>query len=938
MSTFTDIEYPYFKKGQVLKNTDLNNMVEYLDEQNRTTRVLVVGSGIFSGLEVEVTHGEEENDPVQIEVSQGFGLSSDGHIIQLHDSEPIKKIVYSHYKKLVVSERHFRCKDTNGENETEISWDTFELLQEYSETEGEDAVKPLNEIASEEGVSGAYCLVLWVSQEQIDRPYCIDICDDNGADLTISIKALLVKRDDLQLVEESNEEEVVVENDFNPPSINIPAFGYAQTEIMVPGAENSQTTYVVNPALIENYDDFLNNYISIIRKVVGNTGSIEEAFSWAYNYMGMLGLAGGENPFDGLNNRLIELLKLYSEPKLEPNTPPENIDIQYLFLYLHDLKKAFEEFVHTICNVQTSILPDLCAHVRYIALGGIEINAEEYPFFTVTQGCRTTFQPSLFNGVNSALIKEVEFLFERMKKLTITENGMLELPVKYQSFPLIRAIPGRERQKPLSKHSIPYYYKKDIKDFWVTGNVLDCPDYKITGYRYIDNKNFFPEENPLFYQDDEYKFFRIEGHVGKNTQVAYDTLKIWIDNFNLPIALKIVYLDLIEFDREKYGSLEMKVLEEKYVEVRDNLLKWLESQKCPTPSATELPLNLRDFNCNKLRQWFNNDNNCYRPYEAECYLNALTTLSVSYDVEQRLLRDMYRFSEFAGAHPGMQHVGGVPKGGTFVLVNTTVIDPEIARFVKGSKMLESDNRFGDVATVNAAAISRYVEENASHIVVGDFALPYICCDGDNLIEPFIILMPNEFCNTDDKKYEIITYPRGGVITGSIKNTTGETEGLPPYISYDGTVQKFYFHPSKVGFEGVSTNLELKYKAGGLSAKLQLAIYQKPQQVTFGQLENNPEYDAKGILVAQKIKLTANTESGFESWWLIDGMRVKDNATNVLEITFYYHNKTRYTITFVEINGNCKTKTDYEISLCSLIGDVSLDFEGTPQFNEDPRRR
>ena len=58
-----------------------------------------------------------------------------------------------------------------------------------------------------------------------------------------------------------------------------------------------------------------------------------------------------------------------------------------------------------------------------------------------------------------------------MKKLTNAEDGIAELPVKYPSFPNIRVIPGRERQKPLSKHSIPFYYKEGIKDFWTTGNV-----------------------------------------------------------------------------------------------------------------------------------------------------------------------------------------------------------------------------------------------------------------------------------------------------------------------------------------------------------------------------------------------------------------------------------------------------------------------------------
>ncbi|NJM16311.1 MAG: hypothetical protein HC896_13885, partial [Bacteroidales bacterium] len=320
---------------------------------------------------------------------------------------------------------------------------------------------------------------------------------------------------------------------------------------------------------------------------------------------------------------------------------------------------------------------------------------------------------------------------------------------------------------------------------------------------------------------------------------------------------------------------------------------------------------------------------------AECFINAMLTLRVSYDIEQRLLRDMFRFSEFAGAHPGMQHVGGVPKGGTFVLVNTTVIDPEIERFIRGSRKLQMDNRFGNVASVNAAGISRYVDENASHVVVGDFALPYICCDGDSLIEPFIIMVPDKFCHADDKKYEIFTYPRGGVVKGSIVGADGVFAGLPPYVSYDSTMQKYFFHPGLVSFQGAFANLELSYQVGGLSAKTQANVYQKPPEAGF-EVETTPVYNENRLLFAQRIRLTAFSSGGnFEHYWLIDGATVQGNSTDTLESTFYYRNKTQYVITYVSVNGVCETRTDYYLRLCEQIKVVNMDFEGVPQFSENP---
>src|SRR3546814_516070 len=66
--------YPVFVADQVLTATHLNQVVNYLDEQNRLTRNRLIGIGIVCGLEIRFTPG-------QIEITKGCGVTSQGYLI-----------------------------------------------------------------------------------------------------------------------------------------------------------------------------------------------------------------------------------------------------------------------------------------------------------------------------------------------------------------------------------------------------------------------------------------------------------------------------------------------------------------------------------------------------------------------------------------------------------------------------------------------------------------------------------------------------------------------------------------------------------------------------------------------------------------------------------------------------------------------------------------
>ena len=76
--------YPVFEADQVLTNDHLNSMVNYLDQQDRLTRMKLVGSGIVCGLEIEPGNDE-------IKVTKGCALTSQGFMVLHCDT------VYTHF-------------------------------------------------------------------------------------------------------------------------------------------------------------------------------------------------------------------------------------------------------------------------------------------------------------------------------------------------------------------------------------------------------------------------------------------------------------------------------------------------------------------------------------------------------------------------------------------------------------------------------------------------------------------------------------------------------------------------------------------------------------------------------------------------------------------------------------------------------------------------
>src|SRR5690554_602851 len=69
--------YPLFKANQVLRENQLNDIVKYLEQQDRLSRICLMGTGIVCGLEADW-----DADNSVLVVTAGTGVTSEGYLVK----------------------------------------------------------------------------------------------------------------------------------------------------------------------------------------------------------------------------------------------------------------------------------------------------------------------------------------------------------------------------------------------------------------------------------------------------------------------------------------------------------------------------------------------------------------------------------------------------------------------------------------------------------------------------------------------------------------------------------------------------------------------------------------------------------------------------------------------------------------------------------------
>lgn len=358
--------YPDFLPNQVLTNNQLNQLREYLDQQNRLGHVRLSGTGIICGLNLTIANNK-------ITVGQGFGLSSDGYLIELgSDDEENSTLTFSHWQNYT---------DPNLETDGTIAY------QHWQKEGNPKAQRDILELVSsandgamkitDHQLSGRV-LILYLEQKNEHLDSClVTDCDSKGVNVRFSIRLLLVNKDALEGLSPCESAKGQL--------IHIP-----RLHSKLPLAE-VEATEQINEA-----------YLAIIKE------QIEELISRIKN-----SYSDYESTL-GLDRTDLDSLEKLAKIEVIPN--------QYTWDILNDIADAYNEFITHACELLSPCFIDhnFPHHLMLGALDGAGIY-------------RNQFVPSQRHKVEHNDIQLAKLLFLRI--LRLADNITLEKVEQIQITP-----------------------------------------------------------------------------------------------------------------------------------------------------------------------------------------------------------------------------------------------------------------------------------------------------------------------------------------------------------------------------------------------------------------------------------------------------------------------------------------------------------------------
>lgn len=727
--------YPIFEGSQVLTSTQLNQLSAYLDQQGRLTRSKLIGIGIVCGMQVNPS-------PQGLQITKGLGITSEGFLIQSGTFNA------THYRPYTLPEGVNYKPFKNGDNEVSF----FELLTEIP-TDNTGVKK----LTNPDSFLNDKFVLIFIEIFDKDLKSCLgNACDDRGQDRLLTLRRLVVSETDLDkiLSKSSN-----VGGQF-PSALDLPEF-FAQKPLFYPNNLESNEF----GAFVKHYQKSISSTLSedFYKALALSYTIFEPILSKGYGF---------SNP---LENTAIQS-KIATINALAEADPSDIQGIQYLWDFAKEMLKAYGEFRAVAVELWSNCVTDSSLFPLHLMLGRAKTSSETHSQFL--QYRHGFVQPPIFN--EQKLLAETCIQRHRRIVLLIEKlEADLFKKADTEKFP-IKITPSVEKQGLLGNRALPYYY--DIKskgnlsswfsleNSWVDPENLQLVSTERADVQSYDNQ---PDEEateaqnpiatPLFFDIESYPFLRIEGHLGKPLNSSLNFLKKLILQFNLPIHVEILHLGEAEESKfmddcgwndlqEEYGFqryfmlgmiMELKQLfdyvtqyaeeiEEEDLTSNEFYQKASELLKLLLEMTEAIPECLKGLNWTVFQNTYKKllqllidfvllesellnqlETDPEKEKELGFYNGILMRLSpisyrildlffftklqriyTSYENRLQLLAQSNQFAHYLKKHNGLTHEAGVLKAGTFFLLH----DPK------------------------------------QECIIGDFSLPYYCCDCRPCIE------------------------------------------------------------------------------------------------------------------------------------------------------------------------------------------------------------
>jgi len=465
--------YTVFEKDQVLTEQQLNGITDYLDDQNRLTRVGLLGTGIMAGFDLQLV-GDK------VVVSQGAGVTSDGDLLALQSATSFDR--YKPYDEKAPLYPPFYPEAQ--ESESGKMMQVFELVR--ADERDASALK----FASLPVKLGDMVAMLYLESYLNDPDLCSGTdCDNLGQQAINNLRVLLVSVSDATRL-------LHAPASSSTDSLKLPEIA-AERPLIVGVSSTAALAGLYRKACDSSHDELVNALGALFKLL---PGLIRQPFS--------------ADPSPGwiatLNTRRAQFAQLDS-------------GIQHYYDFLKDVVETWNALRDVLFEDNSVLWPDIAAFPKHLLLGTFssptELRHDWYPAPLTRQGIH----------------EHAHFLVLKLHTLI----GSFEPPKDS----VIIVTPSSTESVPLEDRAIPYYYTLNgaypIHLGWNHGMTRRGAAARNLGYRAAAYGGI---GDPLRSQIGRYDFFRIEGHIGTNVSEAQKKLEQTIRSYNLPFTVRSVLL------------------------------------------------------------------------------------------------------------------------------------------------------------------------------------------------------------------------------------------------------------------------------------------------------------------------------------------------------------------------------------------------------------
>ncbi|MBN9284277.1 MULTISPECIES: hypothetical protein [unclassified Flavobacterium] len=725
-------QYRKFNVNQALTEGQLNEFIDYFEDQDRLSRTRLNGVGVGCGFEtgfmantaarIAVVNPDQQQYQQQfqfITISQGVGVTTDGDLITLRKNIPGSKskevkiddaeTKYAYYRAYLDPYKypHFYSGNTQ-----------MPLLELFTQTDYEDLIakgaiadsfRPVSALQQE--VRNKIVILYLESYSNEESP-CQDVdCDNNGAEQVSDLKVLLANRSDMDFYAlNSNGYDSIYQQ-------------YNNYELLYEQLRNVEVPRVILDRNVTTELALRTKFQNAIQ-----SGTLITDLDFSFNLIAdMFDIT---MDFGGLNLR----------DKLDQALNTASYDYQYRYDLLKDLVDTYNEIKGLVLHLKSECCPDINAFQKHLLLGplGAPLN----------QGDHTSYRHDFY----SAPINTHED--ENKEKLISLANRFTLKLKKFQSFKGPIVITPSNTGVALSEKAIPFYYNVDL-DLLEKWNFEKTKNYKETYNLSYHKANLATDDfirNPLLYNMDHNDFYKIEGFVGMPYTIAMQNINALRDRYGL--AFKVSGLSLEKStSRALSGTVTTATAATATVATAAAAAAGIAAVVTPgdvtaVPETPVLPvgpelttISIKDLRAQlvAISSDISNQVNAQQTLRTisglDNQLKLLNTIdfkaiadsgiSIVTQTAKEEKVDTEFLGDFLDLKSGLEHDGGVPFGGTLYL------------------------------------IYRSEEHNT---VLADFALPYLCCSKK---DPVFMALPTAKLCQNDAKIPFTIIPLDGDIKANI---------------------------------------------------------------------------------------------------------------------------------------------------------------------------